>query len=56
MDNIEKYLELLMMVIGVFATIATMSGNKSANKFVAGIYKVINILAMNFGKSKNAPD
>ena len=45
--------ELIMVIIGVAATIATLTTNKSDDIFIQFILDVINKLGMNMGKAKN---
>ena len=53
MDNFEKYVELALMVVGLFAAIATITPNDSDNKIVKAIYTIINKLGLNVGRSRN---
>ena len=41
-------------IVGIFASIATMTPNESDNKIVDFLLKVINFLGANFGNAKNA--
>ena len=40
-------------VVGAFAIISTMTPNPSDDKAVNQLYKLINFLGANFGKSRN---
>ena len=53
MENFEKYIELALMVIGLFAAIATITPNEADNKIVQAIYTIINKLGLNVGRSRN---
>ncbi len=53
MDQVTTYVELALSVVGSFALIATITPNKSDDKAVEFLLKVINLFAANVGKSKN---
>ena len=55
MDPTEMlgYLETAAAVVGIAAMVATRTNNTSANKAIKVILDIINMLAMNLGKSKN---
>ena len=52
--NLPQYLEVLTQVVGTFALVATLTPNNSDNAIADFLAKVVNFLAGNFGKSKNA--
>ena len=52
--NLPQYIEVVTQVVGVFALVATMTPNTSDNAIADFLAKVVNFLAGNFGKSKNA--
>lgn len=52
-DNVPQLIELAVKVVGAFAIIATMTANSSDNKVANMLLRFINLLAANFGKSKN---
>ncbi len=45
---------VILAAIGSSAAIATGTPNQSKNKVVNGVWKLINIVGLNVGKSKNA--
>ena len=53
-SNLPAYIEVVTQVVGVFALVATMTPNTSDNAIADFLAKVVNFLAGNFGKSKNA--
>ena len=53
LENKEQIWTIISSAITIFAVVATMTKNESDNKIVEKIYKVINILGLNFGKAKN---
>ena len=53
MENLDKYLEWFLMLVGLFASIATVTPNDSDNKIVQIILTIINKLGLNFGKASN---
>ena len=52
-ENKEAIWTIISSAITIFAVVATMTKNESDNKVVEKIYKVINILGLNFGKARN---
>ena len=53
MDNLDKYVEIALLVIGVFAAIATITPNESDNKIAQFLLNIINKLGLNVGNAKN---
>ena len=51
-DKIVQYLPVALTVIGAFATIATITPNKT-DKIVDVLLKVINFLGANIGNAEN---
>jgi len=49
-------LKVALAVVGAFSTIATLTANKTDNKIVNVLLKIINFLAFNFGKARNKDD
>jgi hypothetical protein len=47
-------IEALLQLVGGAAILATMIGNQSANKYIKVVLNLLNFLAANFGKAKNA--
>lgn len=45
----------LLMVVGGFAILATLTANTADDKAVAWMLKIINFLGANWGKAKNDP-
>jgi len=52
-DNWQDVLGIATSIVGAFAIIATMTPNPQDDKIVSMLYKLINFLGANFGKSKN---
>ena len=52
--NLPTYIELITQVVGTFAIVATMTPNTSDNVIVDFLARIVNFLAANVGKSKNA--
>ena len=53
-DNFEQVLSAATSFIGTFAVIARFTDNKSDDRVVQVLLDLINFLAQNGGKSKNA--
>ena len=53
-EMVLDILKYAVMTVGASATLATATANTSTNVVLRGIYKVINVVGMNMGKSKNA--
>lgn len=53
-ENGPKLISVVTSLVGVFAVIATMTKNESDNKVASLLLKIVNFLAANFGRSKNA--
>ena len=53
-NTVVGYIPLATTVVGVFALVATQTKNKSDDRIVQVILDIVNFLAMNLGKSKNA--
>jgi len=53
LENWENIIGIATSVVGAFAIIATMTPNPNDDKMVSNLYKLINFLGANFGKSKN---
>ena len=51
--NGPAILEATVLIIGGFSILATMTKNESDDKIVAAALKIVNALAMNFGRAKN---
>lgn len=47
-------IEALLQLVGGAAILATMIGNQSTNRYIKIILNLLNFLAANFGKAKNA--
>ena len=52
-NNWQNIMSIATSVVGAFAIISTMTPNPSDDKAVNQLYKLINFLGANFGKSKN---
>jgi hypothetical protein len=52
-DNWQNIMSIATSVVGAFAIISTMTPNPSDDKAVNQLYKLINFLGANFGKSRN---
>ena len=48
------WLPIVIQTVGVFALVASKTANKSDDKIVDMILKVINFLGANFDKAKNS--
>ena len=55
-DNWQNIMSIATSVVGAFAIISTMTPNPSDDKAVSQVYKLINFLGANFGKSRNEGD
>jgi len=51
--NWQNVLSIATSLVGAFAIIATMTPNPADDKVVSQLYKLINFLGANFGKSQN---
>lgn len=49
----EKFLTILPVIISIAAIISAATPNKTDNKILDAILKIINILGINIGKAKN---
>lgn len=47
-------IEALLQLVGGAAILASMIGNQSANRYIKVILNLLNFLAANFGKARNA--
>ena len=52
-DNWQNIMSIATSVVGAFAILSTMTPNPGDDKAVDQLYKLINFLGANFGKSKN---
>ena len=52
-ENWMAILSAVTSIVGGFAILATLTPNKSDDKIVATVMKVINMLGGNFGNAKN---
>tara|TARA_R110002020_G_scaffold466557_1_gene689191 strand:- start:618 stop:803 length:186 start_codon:yes stop_codon:yes gene_type:complete len=52
-NNWQNIMSIATSVVGAFAIISTMTPNPSDDKAVNQLYKLINFLGANFGKSRN---
>lgn len=52
--NGDVLVQMVLSVVGFFSLIATLTKNESDNKVADVLLKIINALAGNFGRSKNA--
>lgn len=52
-ENWPAILEAVVLIIGGFSILATMTKNESDDKIAAAALKIVNALAMNFGRAKN---
>ena len=55
-ENWQDIMGIATSVVGAFAIISTMNPNPSDDKAVNQLYKLINFLGANFGKSRNEGD
>ena len=49
----SQIVELVLALVGIASTIATMTPNKTDDKAVQFVLDLINMLGMNMGKAKN---
>lgn len=54
LEFIPDIIKILGLLVSAFAILATMTKNESDNVVADKLLKGINVLAGNFGKSKNA--
>lgn len=52
--NLTDYFTIALAVVGAASAIATVTSNKTDDKYVAFLSKAVNWLALNFGEAKNA--
>lgn len=52
--DFAAYLTIALAVVGAASAIATVTSNKTDDKYVGYLSKAINWLALNFGEAKNA--
>ena len=52
---IVEWIPKILIVIGSFAAVATLTPNKVDDKILQGILDVVNFLGANLGKAKNDP-
>ena len=52
-ENWENVIGIATSMVGCFAIISTMTPNPKDDKIVSQLYKLINFLGANFGRSKN---
>ena len=50
---VPDIIKIIGLLISVFAVVATMTPNEADNAVADKLGKAVNILAFNFGKSKN---
>lgn len=53
-ESITQYVELGVQVIGVASVVATMTPTPADDGVLMVLKKILNILAFNFGHSRNA--
>jgi hypothetical protein len=56
MEFIAKYWEFILALIGAFSILSTITANKTDNKIVGWILKIVNFLGANFGLASNKED
>ena len=52
--DVAGYITIALAVVGAASAVATVTSNKTDDKYVAMLSKVVNWLALNFGEAKNA--
>lgn len=52
-EFVSTYWPVITSFIGSFALLSTLTPNKSDDKIVEALLKLVNFFAGNFGKSKN---
>jgi len=53
---IKEYYDFALALVGAFAILATITANKTDNKIINFLLKLINAIGMNIGKAKNDPN
>lgn len=56
LENWDQVIKLILETIGVAAILASLTPNKTDDKVVAMIRKVINTIGFNVGNAKNKDD
>jgi len=51
--EITEILSLITQIVGVAAMIATMTPNKTDDKYIQYVLNIINLLGANVGKARN---
>lgn len=51
-----QYGEAILAFVGAFAVLATATPNKTDNKIVDTVLKLVNLFGANFGKAANKED
>ena len=54
--NIEQYAQIITAVVTIASIITSATKTKSDNKYLNLVLKVLNLVALNVGKNKNADD
>lgn len=49
-DDILSYINIATAVVAVASTIASMTDTPKDDEIIGKVYKVLNVLALNFGK------
>ena len=52
-DDILSYINIATAVVAVASTIASMTDTPKDDEIIGKLYKVLNVLALNFGKFRN---
>ena len=50
---VEAWIPKILVVVGAFATLATLTPNKSDDRVLQIILDIVNFLGANIGKAKN---
>lgn len=53
-ESIQNMIEIALKVVGAAALVATVTPNPTDNVILGVAKQVLNVLAANFGKAKNA--
>lgn len=52
MDNVTDYINILTLVISLSAAIAAATRTPKGNTLSGRLYKILDVMALNFGKAK----
>ena len=53
LDDLVNYINIATAVVAVASTIASLTDTPKDDEIIGKVYKVLNVLALNFGKFRN---